>query len=263
MPSIESLPNALPEGFVAPPVSEVTPYMPDPAVWRDPFGPLHGVMHGAGTAIGAAVLLANLPLPETVRNQVDPKVLLHAAAQHDCGRVSDFGYWRGEMRKHGPRGAEDFKGQWAEIDPTLSDRQVHDIAWVIRNHMPTRDDRQQRRQNNSVNQDPYDVEPLELVRRIVQDVDGPLEMRRGYYGRSVGNDRLVPISWLASRGRALGLIGNRERQTWFPETGALIPIADELARVSRWDPEITREFPGHQAGAVLEAAKRLGILGLT
>lgn len=256
--------HILPDDIERPTAAELEPFMPDPDKYLAPDAPHHGVIHGEETAIWAGVLMKNLPAE--VRTRIDGRIVLNAAAYHDSGRLGDWRVLQREMKKHGPRGAELFREHWADIDPDLSDEQVQQVATIIDRHTPTLGDRLQKREDKRAGRDVTDyVDPEELMLHIVQDAD-TLGLVRGHYSRKAGSPRRVPYAVLASGKRAvwdrIGLQNGSHilRNVRFPATARLYRAADELARMSRQDASINREFGGHRSGAALESAQRLGIV---
>jgi hypothetical protein len=256
----------LPPQLELPTAAELEPFVPRPEHYLKPDAPHHGVTHGEETAIWAGVLTKNLP-PD-VRAQVDGRVVMNAAAYHDSGRLGDWRILQREMTKHGPRGAELFRKQWNEIDPGLSEEQVDQIATIIHRHTPTLGDRLQKNRDKKASRDVTDYadRPDELMLHIVQDAD-TLGLVRGFYSRRVDSTQRVPYAVLASGKRALGehlpILGNGRhimRNIRFPLTASLYDAADNLARMSRHDPDIDAQFKGHRSGAALESAQRLGIV---
>ena len=280
---------------------EIEPYaIPNPDLYNVAYAggadlPHHGVLHGEETAILSAVLV-NVAYQDVLKRRgkeaadafragIDEKTLLLAAAHHDCGRKTDWGLHKGEMQKHGPRGADIISERWKEVDPTLSEEQVELFSNLIRLHTPTTQEgkdrikdklhlsssqsRAARRADKERNFEDYDSE--ELMLRLLQEAD-KLGLPRGYYSRKPESSRRVPFAMGTSAVRELKSHtpilrkrpGHFEQNLRFSQSKELqlYALADDLTRMSRRDPEINQKFENtpHRQGAAVEAADKLGIL---
>lgn len=282
----------------------IEPYaIPNPDLYKVAYEggadlPHHGALHGEETAILAAVLVnvayqdvlkrRGKDVADAFRGKLDEKVLLLAAAYHDCGRETDWGLHKGEMQKHGPRGADILLEKGGAIDETLrelSDVQMEKMSELVRFHTPTRQEtldrikdklhlsnkksRAARKAERAKNFEDY--EPEELMLRILQEAD-KLGLTRGYYSRKKESPRRTPFAAAASGLRALkskipvlrNRPGNSEQGLRFGQSRelGLWKVADSLTRTSRRDPEINGKFQNvlHRSGAAIEAAWKKGIL---
>ncbi len=277
--------------------------IPNPDLYSVAFSggadlPHHGVLHGEETAVLSAVLVnvayqdvlkrRGKEVADTFRDRIDEKVLLLAAAYHDCGRKADFGFHKGEMQKHGPRGADIISERLDEADPTLSEEQARLMSDLIRFHTPTPQESRDRLKDHALDklripprgsraarkaekERPFeDYEPEELMLRLLQEAD-KLGLPRGYYSRKPESSKRVPFAMGTSAVRELKsrmpILRNRPthfEQNLRPESKKLqlYSLADDLTRMSRRDPEINEKFSHvpHRQGAALEAGEKLGIL---
>lgn len=242
--------------------AELETYAPRWELFLKPDLPQHGLYHGSSVLVWSNVLY-NMA-PEGLRGQMDKKALSIASLYHDCGRKTDYGYLTGEMQKHGPRGADVVKDNWQLVDPNLKPEQVDRVTKLIRIHTPTNQDRAAKKVDKR-KIDEYDPDELEL--RLLQDADHA-DLVRGYYGRKLDSPRRTPLATLSSGARFVSehihrgrdRTGFIESSLRFQEAKEIYPLVDALARVSRRDADINKQYPRDPFGATLEAAERLGII---
>lgn len=287
---------------IQPSRADITPFVPHRKLFFAPDLPHHGQLHGEETMMWTSVILRQAYLdvnkrkgPKVANNfiaGIDQKALLHAAAYHDCGRMSDWPVWKNtiyawpqfspirydygprdmkrwenENKRHGPRGAQIITEprQIREIDPTMTDEQKATMRFIIQNHTPDVKDlaaqRNERRQfeTKGFNIEDYD-DPQHIMLRMMQEAD-TLAKARLWYSHPTYGRVLNPV---VARMRTKALIESKfplKKNLVFPNTTALIPLALAHHAIDRHDPELNAMFPGRdRTGVALEAGERLGIL---
>ncbi len=312
-------PRVLPQGMVdptpktlefPPPLAEeiqptrreLVPFIPHRKLYLRPDLPHHGQLHGEETMMLTQVILNQAYQDVLLRRgeaaadefigRVDRASLLHAAAYHDCARMSDwpvwgnsfdawpdnpfmkldygprgFTPWESENRKHGPRGAKLITEprQIREIDPDLTPEQIKMIRFIIHNHTPSVIDAaskaMEKRGFEKGRRHIEDYEdPMKLMLRLMQEADA-LAKERLWFSHPTYGETLDPkIAEIREKKRndpsekSLGSLT-------FPGTVSLVPLTRAHAWMNRLDPQVNGLYPGpDRSGIALDSGQRLGIL---